>query len=519
MRRLFVGMAMISMMTLALSAGAGDREIAEQIINQLKSHRASGALTEFNVDMNVNKGVVALKGKISNSSQRDLILGVVKKTSGVKNIVDELVLPVSKSTPASNFVEPRIVATKPAVIEATAQPQREQSQATRTPASPSPEPQMIVDSAPAKAPVVKQAVINPEALLMPQAKPVMKLATAIEPAKKEPASTEPVRQAPAMALPVAKAPTSPQPSTSEAKPLVPAAIQSRTPRAITVPEPVRVPTAQAPQADLNRDRDLNARITKALTYAKQQGDVRGFAMDITTNQGDVWLKGRTIDEEQHQAVLKIVRNVPGVKTVVDDVKVLSAQNTPDQMVRQASGQRKTVVPSPPQELTAVPPKALVDPAPIQSVVQAAPVMQAAPVPSRQIVQAAPVATQRVQPRIVQVPYNHRRMPQPFAPAAINMQAQGAAGMAGQPMPMQAASAGVAYGAPRYDQPQLPNYAWPGYSAYPNYAALSYPKQYSPSAWPFIGPFYPYPQVPLNWRKVTLEWDDGWWFLDYSSKSR
>ena len=119
MRRLFVGMAMISMMTLALSAGAGDREIAEQIINQLKSHRASGALTEFNVDMNVNKGVVALKGKISNSSQRDLILGVVKKTSGVKNIVDELVLPVSKSTPASNFVEPRIVATKPAVIKAT----------------------------------------------------------------------------------------------------------------------------------------------------------------------------------------------------------------------------------------------------------------------------------------------------------------------------------------------------------------------------------------------------------------
>ena len=30
----------------------------------------------------------------------------------------------------------------------------------------------------------------------------------------------------------------------------------------------------------------------------------------------------------------------------------------------------------------------------------------------------------------------------------------------------------------------------------------YPKQYSPTAWPFIGPFYPYPQVPLGWRKVT-----------------
>ena len=40
--------------------------------------------------------------------------------------------------------------------------------------------------------------------------------------------------------------------------------------------------------------------------------------------------------------------------------------------------------------------------------------------------------------------------------------------------------------------------------------------YSPTAWPFIGPFYPYPQVPLAWRKVSLEWDDGWWFLDFNS---
>ena len=69
----------------------------------------------------------------------------------------------------------------------------------------------------------------------------------------------------------------------------------------------------------------------------------------------------------------------------------------------------------------------------------------------------------------------------------------------------------------YDQPYLPNYAWPTYAAYPNYAALTYPKQYSPTAWPYIGPFYPYPQVPLGWRKVTLEWDDGWWFLDFKDR--
>jgi hypothetical protein len=66
----------------------------------------------------------------------------------------------------------------------------------------------------------------------------------------------------------------------------------------------------------------------------------------------------------------------------------------------------------------------------------------------------------------------------------------------------------------YDNAQMPGYAWPSYAAYPNYAAVTYPQQYSPSAWPYIGPFYPYPQVPLGWRKVTLEWDDGWWNLDF-----
>ena len=51
----------------------------------------------------------------------------------------------------------------------------------------------------------------------------------------------------------------------------------------------------------------------------------------------------------------------------------------------------------------------------------------------------------------------------------------------------------------------------------NYAAVTYPRQYSATAWPYIGPFYPYPQVPLGWRKVTLQWDDGWWMLDFKDE--
>lgn len=104
-----------------------------------------------------------------------------------------------------------------------------------------------------------------------------------------------------------------------------------------------------------------------------------------------------------------------------------------------------------------------------------------------------------------------------AMAAAPMAAMGGMPMGGGPQPAYVPGTGGGVAPAGYDQPQLPAYAWPSYAPYPNYAALTYPKQYSPTAWPYIGPFYPYPQVPLGWRKVTLEWDDGWWFLDFKNK--
>jgi hypothetical protein len=66
--------------------------------------------------------------------------------------------------------------------------------------------------------------------------------------------------------------------------------------------------------------------------------------------------------------------------------------------------------------------------------------------------------------------------------------------------------------PQYQPPPMPPYAWPTYAPYNNYSRVAYPKQYSHSQWPFIGPMYPYPKVPLGWRRVTLEWQDGaWWY--------
>jgi hypothetical protein len=70
------------------------------------------------------------------------------------------------------------------------------------------------------------------------------------------------------------------------------------------------------------------------------------------------------------------------------------------------------------------------------------------------------------------------------------------------------------GATQAAMPGNPNYAWPSYAPYPNFSAVGYPTAYPWQAWPNIGPFYPYPEVPLDWRAVTLRWDDGIWWLDF-----
>jgi hypothetical protein len=92
----------------------------------------------------------------------------------------------------------------------------------------------------------------------------------------------------------------------------------------------------------------------------------------------------------------------------------------------------------------------------------------------------------------------------------------AAPTTGQPSyagPMPEGPAGMT-GATQAAAPGQPNYAWPSYAPYPNFSAVGYPTAYPWQAWPNIGPFYPYPEVPLDWRAVTLRWDDGIWWLDF-----
>ncbi len=68
--------------------------------------------------------------------------------------------------------------------------------------------------------------------------------------------------------------------------------------------------------------------------------------------------------------------------------------------------------------------------------------------------------------------------------------------------------------PSYDMtgPKMPPNAWPTYAPYPNMSRVAYPQSYPYNAFPFIGPFYPFPKVPLGWRSVKLEWEDGYWYI-------
>lgn len=72
------------------------------------------------------------------------------------------------------------------------------------------------------------------------------------------------------------------------------------------------------------------------------------------------------------------------------------------------------------------------------------------------------------------------------------------------------------GMPGSYPPPMPPYAWPSYAPYPNFSRVATPLAYPPNAFPYIGPIYPFPKVPLGWRAVTLEWDDNHWFFSPGS---
>ena len=223
------------------------------------------------------------------------------------------------------------------------------------------------------------------------------------------------------------------------------------------------------RADDGQDAAVAQRIAMVL---RNSGKMQKYAVGVKYKDGTVWLNGRVSSREQLQAALAVVSEIEGIENIVNNLKVDSSMSKLRQPGSNASGKSAGM--------------------------------------ARSQIRLANATSELGCDE--GMPPGYSSLP---ADGGGFDGGSGAAG--GRPLPMY--SGGLAPGAApaTFDEPHMPNSAWPSYAAYPNYGAVTYPKQYSPTAWPFIGPFYPYPQVPLGWRKVSLEWDDGWWFLDFDDR--
>ncbi len=396
MRRFVVGLALATaMLAVPTWAAAGDQEIANELVKQLQSKKQSGELKQFGIDLEIDHGVVWLKGHVASAKHRDLVLKLAKSIDGVEEVIDDITIRKAQTPTTTTKAKKSSLLNTAALLTGLrkSEPAPRQSKPAATP-----KPTHV-------APAVEtlQGVAGRETL--------------------------PVAQAEHMVAPASPAPTH------------------------------RVHHRQ-PVATRPSDEEIAQEVIGRLRQQQQSGALRNFTLDVTVDAGSVWVKGTVASPQQQHLVLEVARRVYGVTQVVNDITVqqvaLASQPIQAEPIANVDSRLKA--------------------ARLQSVAQ----------PPQQLRQA---------------PAN--QMPVAFAPAA-----------GAQPVAMNAAS-GIARA--RFDHPTMPGYAWPSYAAYPNYGAVTYPKQYSPAAWPYIGPFYPYPQVPLGWRKVTLQWDDGWWFLDFKSK--
>ncbi|MBX3411909.1 MAG: BON domain-containing protein [Pirellulales bacterium] len=254
---------------------------------------------------------------------------------------------------------------------------------------------------------------------------------------------------------------------------------------------------------------------------RASGRLQNYSIGVKYKDGTAWLSGRVANKQQMSDALRMAKQSPSVGRVVNQLQVGNGEESAasGQMVRQAgpAGNQHSRVR---QASTQWGDDGGYEAMPMQQNMPRQPMPNQRAVAMQRSNKPYGTPIPGMQGRPMQASYNGADCP----PGMMNggemsggMPAMMGAG--GGPLPAYVPGTGGGPSPAIYDQPNMPNYAWPAYSAYPNYAALAYPKQYSATAWPFIGPFYPYPQVPLGWRKVSLEWDDGWWFLDFHDTHR
>ena len=102
MRRLVVGLAIISLAAIALSwAQADDQDIAKEITERLKQEQKVGHLRDFNINLKVADGNVLLKGHVTSQEQQKLALETARSAKGVKHVVSDLQITAATLAPGA----------------------------------------------------------------------------------------------------------------------------------------------------------------------------------------------------------------------------------------------------------------------------------------------------------------------------------------------------------------------------------------------------------------------------------
>ena len=222
------------------------------------------------------------------------------------------------------------------------------------------------------------------------------------------------------------------------------------------------PTAEPPRIDFHAGDALPAPTSQNQQTAdaiasqlRQSAELHGYDVEVAFQNGVARLTGVVADQPQREEVLRIVQGVPGVERVLDRMSI-------------AGSVTPVLAEEPPLGPPPAPIVPLPTPAPVPAVPNDRPAVGAAP--------GGPIA---------------------------------------EPVPVFQAPAPSPYD---LNPPKMPPYAWPTYAPYNNYSRVAYPLAYPYNAFPFIGPNYPFPKVPLGWRSVKLQYDDGyWWFSKTATK--
>jgi len=195
---------------------------------------------------------------------------------------------------------------------------------------------------------------------------------------------------------------------------------------------------------------------------RQSGHLKSYLIDISFHDKTAVLSGTVNDQIQKDEALRIVQGVPGVDRVVDRLEMREGIKRVQAEVPRTPGPALPILPAPTAEPSAEPPG-----------------------------------------------------PGPLTPPPARGPELGGNASPAEPTPI--------FSAPPPNQaemgpPRMPPYAWPAYAPYNNYSRVAYPLSYPYNAWPYIGPFYPFPKIPPGWRNVKLQWDDGhWWFSRHATK--